>query len=86
MPYDADGDAILRETVELAQYYGAQLRTVLRESPSPEKCILDELRRQPYGLIAMGVTPRTGESVAFGASATAVLAKAPCSVALICTS
>ncbi len=75
-------EAILKEVVELAQQYGTPLATRHRTAVNPAAEIVQELHRQPYDLVVLGVTQRPGETLSLGATARAVLASSPQSVLL----
>ena len=75
-------EAILREIVDLAQQYGTPLSVRQRTAADPAAAIVQELHRQPYGLVVLGVTQRPGETLSLGATARTVLVRSPQSVLL----
>lgn len=75
-------EAILREMADLAEQYGAPLTARHRAATDPAAAIVQELRRQPYDLVVLGVTQRPGETLSLGTTARAVLASSPQSVLL----
>ena len=75
-------EAILKEVADLAQQYGTPLTTRHRTAANPAAEIVQELHRQPYELVVLGVTQRPGETLSLGATARAVLASSPRSVLL----
>jgi nucleotide-binding universal stress UspA family protein len=79
------GEAVLREVVDLGVHFETTVRTRIQYSGDPAQAILKELKKAPYDLIVMGVTPRSGETLYFGAVPSTVLQKAPESVILVAT-
>jgi Kef-type K+ transport system membrane component KefB/nucleotide-binding universal stress UspA family protein len=79
----APEEAILKDTVALADRYGVDIRTALRVDLAPEAAILREASRGRHDLIVMGVNRRPGETLYFGDVAAAVLGKAEASVLLV---
>ncbi len=75
-------EAILREMTDLAQQYGTPLTARLRTAVDPAAAIIEELNRQPYDLVILGVTKRPGETLSLGATARAVLVSSPQSILL----
>jgi K+:H+ antiporter len=72
-PARRDGEAVLKEIVDLADRYGRSLRTALRLDVAPEDAILRQARVGRYNLIVMGVGRPAGETLFFGKVAAAVL-------------
>jgi Kef-type K+ transport system membrane component KefB/nucleotide-binding universal stress UspA family protein len=66
-------EAILKDTVALAEQYGVPIRTAVRVNLTAEDAVLRQARLGGHNLIVMGVTRRPGESLVFGTVATAVL-------------
>jgi nucleotide-binding universal stress UspA family protein len=64
-------EAVLREIVQLAARYRADIRTDIRTHRAPEQPILKEAPR--HHLLIMGVSRRPGERLFFGNTASAVL-------------
>jgi Kef-type K+ transport system membrane component KefB/nucleotide-binding universal stress UspA family protein len=69
-------EAVLKDVTELAERYGASVRTALRVDVDAEDAILKEAKRGSYDLIVLGVTRRPGETLFFGNMAAAVLERA----------
>jgi nucleotide-binding universal stress UspA family protein len=64
--------AVLKEIRVLAERYKVDLRVKTRANVAPDEAILDE-SRQGYDLIVLGVSRRSGDTLHFGNTATAVL-------------
>ena len=73
---------ILRELADLAEQYGAPLTTRHRTAADPAAAIVEELHRQTFDLVVLGVTQRPGGTLSLGTTAQAVLAGSPQSVLL----
>jgi nucleotide-binding universal stress UspA family protein len=76
-------EAILKDTVALAERYRAELATAVRIDVAPEDAILREAERGGYDLIVMGVNRRPGGTLFFGNVAAAVLKGAPASILFV---
>ena len=72
-------DAILKDMTELADQYGAQIRTAVRVADAADIAILRQARRAGQTLIVLGVAKRPG-SLIFGTLANALLERAEQSV------
>jgi nucleotide-binding universal stress UspA family protein len=68
-----EAEAILKDTVALAEQYGVPIRTAVRVNLTAEDAVLRQARLGGHNLIVMGVTRRSGETLVFGTVATAVL-------------
>ena len=79
----ADAEAILREIVELGDRTGVSVRTAVRRAAAAEDSILRRLHNGTHNLVVIGVSPRPGESLAFGQVAAAVLARSERSVVFV---
>src|SRR5437764_1301716 len=79
----ADEEAILREIVELGDRTGVTVRTAVRRNAVAEESVLRRLRAGNHNLLVMGVSPRPGESLAFGHVAAAVLARSEHSILFV---
>jgi Kef-type K+ transport system membrane component KefB/nucleotide-binding universal stress UspA family protein len=79
----ADEEAILREIVELGDRTGVPVRTAMRHAAAAEDAILRRLHNGTHNLLVIGVSPRPGESLAFGHVAAAVLARSERSVVFV---
>lgn len=65
--------AVLKEAAELAERYGARLRTLVRPDVRLDNAILDEARRRGCDLIVMGVAKRPDHDLYLGNTAMSVL-------------
>jgi nucleotide-binding universal stress UspA family protein len=79
----ADEEAILREIVEIGDRTGVPVRTAVRRAAAAEDAILRRLNNGTHNLLVIGVSPRPGESLAFGHVAAAILARAERSVVFV---
>jgi Kef-type K+ transport system membrane component KefB/nucleotide-binding universal stress UspA family protein len=82
-PIGTDEEAILREIVMLGDRMGVSVRTAVRADTAAEEAILRELRAGRHNLIVMGVSPRAGASLSFGAIPAAILAKSDRSILFV---
>jgi Kef-type K+ transport system membrane component KefB/nucleotide-binding universal stress UspA family protein len=77
---DADEAAILREIVDIGDRLGVTVRTAVRSSAAsdatPADSILRQLQTGEHNLLVMGVSPRPGASLSYGAVAATLLARA----------
>jgi nucleotide-binding universal stress UspA family protein len=65
-------ERILKDIAQLAERYGVKVSTRISPRASPALAILRQARRD-FTWIVMGVSPRPGEELFFGNTATAVL-------------
>ena len=79
------GESVLKDVVDLGVHFETTVRTRIKYTVDAAQAILNELKAAPYNLLVMGVTPRSGETLFFGAVPSIVLQKAPESVLLIAT-
>lgn len=75
-------NAAIREVRELGSHYGVSVRGKVRGSAT-HNAVLRELRDGRYDLLMMGVSPRIGDELFFGAAAAAVLERAECSLMFV---
>jgi Kef-type K+ transport system membrane component KefB/nucleotide-binding universal stress UspA family protein len=79
-----DEAAILREIVQIGDRIGVTVRTAIRTSTASEAtaadAILRELQIGDYNLLVMGVSPRPGPTLSYGAVAATLLARAERSI------
>ncbi|SDR62718.1 Kef-type K+ transport system, membrane component KefB [Rhizobiales bacterium GAS113] len=73
-------DAILKDMTDLADQYGAAIRTVVRVAGAADIAILRQARRAGQTLIVLGVTKRPGNTLIFGTLANALLERAEQSI------
>jgi K+:H+ antiporter len=76
-------EAVLKEVTELADRYGAKVRTAMRVDVAAEDAILKEARHGKYDLTILGVTRRPGETLSFGNLAAAVLESSDMSILFV---
>jgi len=76
-------EASLKDIVEMAERYGAAVRTAVRVNAMPDRAIMQYARDGGFDLIVMGVSRRSGGKLFFGNTAQSILEKAPCSVFLL---
>jgi nucleotide-binding universal stress UspA family protein len=85
----ADEAAILREIVELGDRIGVTVRTAVRTSGQAETTAADAILRQlqtgKHNLLVMGVSPRPGQTLSFGAVAATLLARSERSILYVAT-
>jgi nucleotide-binding universal stress UspA family protein len=83
----ADEDAILREIVEIGDQIGTTVRTAIRTSGQSATTAADAIMRQlqtgKHNLLVMGVSPRPGATLEFGAVAAALLARSERSILFV---
>ena len=72
-------EAIIRAIVRLGDPYGVEIKGKI-SSGTPSEAILRELATGNYNLLIMGVSPRPGNQLFFGAIPATLLDQAPCSV------
>jgi len=77
------GAAVLREIVALGDRMEVAVRTAVRTDIEPAQAILRQLRAGRHNLLVMGVSPRPGATLSFGAVAAAVLAQSERSVLFV---
>jgi nucleotide-binding universal stress UspA family protein len=76
---------ILKDIAEMASRSGLKLETRIVSGANPAKAILAEAKKGAHDLVVLGVSPRPGDKLFFGDTATAVLATLPCSTLLLST-
>ncbi len=76
-------EAVLKETIALAQRYDVDVVTALRANTSPEEAILQEMRDSNIDLVVMGVDRIEGDTLNFGGIAAEVLKESRGSVLLV---
>lgn len=75
--------AVLQDTVRLGDQFGVPVRTAIRRRGAAEDIILRQLKLGDHNLIVMGVSPRPGTTLGFGAAAAAVLEQAERSILFV---
>ena len=76
-------DAIIREIVEIGEHYGIAVKGEIRKDSDAPKAILQTTQSGRHDLLIMGVSPRAGDELSFGAVPAAVLERADCSLLFI---
>jgi K+:H+ antiporter len=66
-------EAILKDTVAIADGYNMSVRTAVVSERTADEAILGELERRNHNLVVIGVGRRPGEKLFFGDTATALL-------------
>jgi Kef-type K+ transport system membrane component KefB/nucleotide-binding universal stress UspA family protein len=79
----ADEEAILREIVELGDQMEVTVRTVVRTNAVAADGIMRQVRAGRHNLIVMGVSPRPGETLFFGAAPASVLGRSERSILIV---
>ena len=78
-------EAILKDIVKLAETYGVELRTAVRDNVSPDEAILKETAKRKHNLVIVGAGRRPGEKLFFGDTAAALLEKSEVSLLFVAT-
>jgi nucleotide-binding universal stress UspA family protein len=73
-------DAIIRESVEIREHYAITVKGEIREDSDASAAILQMAQSGGHDLLVMGVSPRVGDELSFGAVPAEVLEKANCSL------
>jgi Kef-type K+ transport system membrane component KefB/nucleotide-binding universal stress UspA family protein len=76
-------EAILRDAGRLGAPYGVTVREKLTVADAVAEAIVAELRSGDHDLVVLGVNPRPGDRLSFGALAATLLDRAPCSVVFV---
>jgi nucleotide-binding universal stress UspA family protein len=77
--------AILKDTVEVADKSDYEIKTAIQASVAPDKAIVTTAKRGGHNLVVMGVSRRAGEALDFGDTAAAVLDSLDASVLFVAT-
>ncbi len=83
MAIGADEEAILRDIVQLGDRMDVTVRTVVRTNAVAADGILRQVRAGKHNLIVMGVSPRPGETLFFGAAPASILDRSERSVLIV---
>jgi nucleotide-binding universal stress UspA family protein len=75
-----NADAIIREIVEIGEHYGIAVKGEIRNDGDAPSVILQAAQSAQYDLLIMGVSPRAGDELSFGAVPAKVLERANCSL------
>ena len=76
-------DAMLQDVLNLAHHYAIHVRTAIALRGAPDEAILQELHAGSYELMVLGVGTRPSDPVFVASLPEALLARAPCSLALL---
>jgi Kef-type K+ transport system membrane component KefB/nucleotide-binding universal stress UspA family protein len=74
---------ITDEIVQLARAYSVNVRSAVRSHREAETAILREIGAGRHDMLVMGVSPRPGDLLDFGDTATALLERADCSLVFL---
>jgi nucleotide-binding universal stress UspA family protein len=77
------GRALVRDIQSLGKKVGIRVKSMLRTSRTPERAILDQVKRGGHDLLVVGVTPRSARRIFFGHSIAVLLEHSPCSLLLV---
>jgi K+:H+ antiporter len=83
MAIGADEEAILREIVQIGDRMEVTVRTVVRTNAVAADGILRQVRANRHNLIVMGVSPRPGETLFFGAATATILDRSERSILIV---
>jgi nucleotide-binding universal stress UspA family protein len=75
-----NADAIIREIVEIGEHYGIAVKGEIRTDSDAPNAILQAAQSARHDLLIMGVSPRAGDGLSFGAVPAKVLERANCSL------
>jgi len=76
-------DTILQDVLNLAHHYALQVRTATALRGAPDTAILQELQAASYDLMVLGVGTHPSDPMFLASLPQALLARAPCSLALL---
>lgn len=79
-----DARANLKAMRRLADHFGARYGAALGVAEQTQEAIFEQAGRGHHALIVIAARLRAGEAPSFGPAADAALARAPCSVMLLC--
>jgi nucleotide-binding universal stress UspA family protein len=82
-PRNDGADAIIREIVEIGEHYGIAVKGEIRKDTEGQNVILQTVQSGQHDLLIMGVRPRAGEELSFGAVPAEVLERARCSLLFV---
>ncbi len=75
-----NADAIIREIVEIGEHYGIAVKGEIRTESDAPNAILQAAQSAQHDLLIMGISPRAGDELSFGAVPAKVLERANCSL------
>jgi nucleotide-binding universal stress UspA family protein len=78
-----ESESVLEEIGKIAKHYNLEIKTAVRADASAENAIKQAAKRGKANLIAMGVSRRPGDELAFGEVASGLLKNADTSVIFI---
>ena len=76
-------DAVIREIVRLGEPYGVDVKRAASRIGTSQEAIFQQIKRGEHNLVVMGVSPRPGDRLSFGAVAVALLEHAECSLLFV---
>ena len=82
-PPPNNADAIIREIVEIGEHYGIAVKGEVRNDSDAPNAIVQAAQSVQYDLLIMGVSPRAGDELSFGAVPAKALERADCSLLLL---
>jgi nucleotide-binding universal stress UspA family protein len=82
-PPQNNADAIIREIVEIGEHYGIAVKGEIRNDSDAPNAIVQAAQSAQYDLLIMGVSPRAGDELSFGAVPAKALERADCSLLLL---
>jgi Kef-type K+ transport system membrane component KefB/nucleotide-binding universal stress UspA family protein len=82
-PPPNNADAIIREIVEIGEHYGIAVKGEIRNDSDAPNAIIQAAQSAHYDLLIMGVSPRAGDELSFGAVPAKALERADCSLLLL---
>jgi K+:H+ antiporter len=75
-----NADAIIREIVEIGEHYGIAVKGEIRNDSDAPNAIFQAAQSAQHDLLIMGVSPRAGDELSFGAVPAKVLERGDCSL------
>ena len=76
-------DAVIREIVRLGEPYGVDVKRAASRIGTSQEAIFQQIKRGEHNLVVMGVSPRPGDRLSFGAVAVVLLEHAECSLLFV---
>jgi nucleotide-binding universal stress UspA family protein len=76
-------DTVIPEIVHLGEPYGVDVKRVASRIGTSGEAIFQQIKRGEHNLVVMGVSPRPGDRLSFGAVAVALFEHAECSLLFV---
>jgi Kef-type K+ transport system membrane component KefB len=76
-------DAVIREIVDIGEHYAVAVKGEVRKDGNASNAILQAAQSGGHDVLIMGVSPRGGDELSFGAVPAEVLAQAQCSLVFV---